>query len=100
RPLDQVKNALDSAPIVLTPHVLSPIPRDGLKPSEQDMLISGAYNLGFLAIREAPETREFLGWWDERLRDDCRVDVPNGLFVDQKWVDLVPSFFPSAMALR
>jgi hypothetical protein len=91
---------LDSAPIVLTPHLLKPIPLDGLRPNEQDMLISGAYNLGFLAIRRSRDVDELLAWWATRLRDGCRIDVPHGLFTDQKWIDLVPCYFESAAALR
>jgi hypothetical protein len=91
---------LDRAPIVLTPHLLKPIPMDGLRPNEQDMLISGAYNLGFLAIRRSQDVDELLAWWATRLRDGCRIDVPNGLFTDQKWIDLVPCYFASTAVLR
>jgi hypothetical protein len=91
---------LDAAPIVLTPHLLKPIPMDGLRPNEQDMLISGAYNLGFLALRRSQDVDELLAWWATRLRDGCRIDVPHGLFTDQKWIDLVPCYFPSTAVLR
>jgi hypothetical protein len=91
---------LDAAPIVLTPHLLEPIPMDGLRPNEQDMLISGAYNLGFLALRRSQDVDELLAWWATRLRDGCRIDVPHGLFTDQKWIDLVPCYFPTTAVLR
>jgi hypothetical protein len=100
RPLETVKAALTRADIVLTPHVLTPIPLDGLHPSDQDILISGAYNLGFVALRRSPMVREFLQWWGERLEELCRIDVAHGLFTDQRWVDLVPAFFPSVAVLR
>ena len=35
----------------------------------------------------------FLRWWEERLRRDCRISPEEGLFVDQRWVDFVPSYF-------
>jgi glycosyltransferase involved in cell wall biosynthesis/SAM-dependent methyltransferase len=69
-------------------------------PREQDILISGAYNLGFIALRRSPESSRLLEWWRERLNDMCRVDPANGLMVDQRWIDLVPSLFPSAFILR
>jgi hypothetical protein len=100
RRFDELRRLLRTAPIVLTPHILSPLPLDGLRPSEQDMLISGAYNLGFLAIRRAGQTDELLSWWNSRLEDGCRIDVPNGLFTDQKWIDLVPGYFDSVGILR
>ena len=36
--------------LVLNPHITEPMPRDGRKPNEQDILIAGAYNLGFIGI--------------------------------------------------
>lgn len=100
RPLDELKEALASANIVLIPHLLKPIPLDGRNPSEQDILTAGAYNLGFIALRKSQEAEEFLRWWEERLLDKCRIDPSQGLFVDQKWIDLVPSLFPSTFVLR
>lgn len=100
RPLNELVDGLGSASITLIPHLLEPIPRDGLIPDEQSILRSGAYNLGFIGLTDTVETRRFLEWWQERLVDNCRVDVANGLFVDQKWVDLVPSLFPGTAILR
>ena len=78
RRLDELRSALGSSDIVLTPHITEPIPRDGLTPTEPDIMISGAYNLGFIGLRRSEETRRFLGWWCDRLEDGCRIDVPNG----------------------
>ena len=39
--------------LVLNPHFTDPMPRDGRKPNEQDILIAGAYNLGFIGIGSA-----------------------------------------------
>ncbi|MDX6567252.1 MAG: hypothetical protein QOE10_2914, partial [Gaiellales bacterium] len=100
RPMTEVFEALDHADIVLTPHLNAPIPDDGHTPREQDILISGAYNLGFIALRDSPESARLLGWWREHLNDRCRVDPANGLMVDQRWIDLVPSLFPSTFILR
>jgi len=100
RPLDEMWALLDESNIVLIPHLLDPIPLDGNRPSEQDILIAGAYNLGFIGLRASSETTRMLDWWKERLRDLCRIDVAHGLFVDQKWIDLVPSLFPGTAILR
>ncbi|PYQ09201.1 MAG: hypothetical protein DMF83_04155, partial [Acidobacteria bacterium] len=100
RSLDELKAAMASADVVLIPHLLDPIPRDGLKPSEQDILIAGAYNLGFVALRASEMSRRLLGWWSERLEDGCRVDPAHGLFVDQRWMDLAPGLFPAVALLR
>lgn len=100
RRLDELRRALADGDIVLTPHITRPLPVDGKRPNEQDIMVSGAYNLGFLALRRSPQSQEFLTWWEQRLEDGCRIDVPKGLFTDQKWIDLVPSLFPSTMILR
>lgn len=100
RPLEELRQALTEGDIVLTPHIMRPLPLDGKRPSEQDIMISGAYNLGFIALRRSAVTSEFLRWWEERLQDGCRIDVAKGLFTDQKWIDLVPSLFPSTAILR
>jgi GT2 family glycosyltransferase len=97
RRLDRLIECLPHAEIVLTPHLLTPVPMDGLKPSEQDILVGGAHNLGFIAIRRSPSTQEFLSWWESRLRDGCFIDILHGLMMDQRWVDLVPSLFPTTL---
>lgn len=100
KPLDEVRDAFSSGNIVLTPHITRPIPRDGLHPTEADLLFSGVYNLGFIALKSSPDTRQFLNWWEERLEEGCTIDTARGLFTDQKWIDLVPSLFPSTVILR
>jgi GT2 family glycosyltransferase len=97
RRLDELLAVLASAHIVLTPHLLKPLPMDGLLPSELEILIAGAYNLGFIAVRKTDEVEQFLAWWEARLRDGCYVDVPRGLMTDQRWIDLVPGLFSAAI---
>jgi glycosyltransferase involved in cell wall biosynthesis len=77
--------------IVLTPHSTTPLPRDGLLPSEETIRLAGTFNLGFIAVSR--DAGAFLAWWSERLRRECRVEIEAGLFVDQKWIDFVPSYF-------
>jgi len=77
--------------IVLTPHSTTPLPRDGLLPSEETIRLAGVFNLGFIAVSR--DAGAFLAWWSERLRRECRVEIEAGLFVDQKWIDFVPSYF-------
>ncbi len=98
-PLDPVLAALDEASIVLTPHLLSRVDADGLA-VERQLLRTGAYNLGFIAVRGNAVTESFLSWWCDRLAEHCLVDLAAGLFVDQKWVDLVPGMFDGVRILR
>jgi len=78
--------------LILTPHVTVPLPQDGKRPGEGDLLLAGMYNLGFLAL-SAQTATTFLPWWGDRLRRGCLNDPAQGLFVDQRWIDFVPALF-------
>ena len=97
--LDSILSGLQSHSFLLTPHLTSPL-WDDRRSTELDILRSGAFNLGFLALRDGAESRALLSWWQSRLEDHCRVDLAGGLFVDQRWMDLAPGLFPSMGILR
>lgn len=100
RRMEEVEASFDAGAFcVLTPHLTRPVD-DGMKPSEIEMLRAGAYNLGFLALQRHSELDEFLRWWQARLERRCVVDMDNGLFVDQKWMDLVPGMHKDVHILR
>lgn len=90
-PLEEIARLAVTGGIVLTPHVTEPLPRDGKSASESEILASGMYNLGFIAV--SPRARPFLDFWKERLRRECIVDPTRMRFVDQRWVDFVPGTF-------
>jgi glycosyltransferase involved in cell wall biosynthesis len=98
--LDEIDRLLGEHQVVVTPHFTEPLPRDGLKPSEQDILTSGTYNLGFLGLARGDESAALLDWWSERLATDCIVDPERGFFVDQRWIDLAPGLVESFHVLR
>jgi len=99
-PLIEVSELLSAgANIVLTPHLLAPV-TDNKKPNELDIRIAGTYNLGFCAIANQATTRAFLRWWQGKLERDCVVDFSRGVFVDQSWIDLVPTLFEKVQILR
>lgn len=90
-PLTDIAGLARQHGIVLTPHTLDPMPRDGLYPDEYKILRAGVFNLGFIAVGHS--ATEFLAWWQERLRTHCIIAPDAGLFVDQKWVELVPCYW-------
>src|SRR5512139_564320 len=47
--------------LVLTPHFLAPLPRDGKEPDEAVIMGTGVFNLGFLAV--GPGSGPFLDFW-------------------------------------
>ena len=85
-------NLLDSKEILLTPHLTGELDDEAL-PSELDILRSGTYNLGYIGLRDSQSTRSLIKWWQGKLYKDCVVDLERGLFVDQKWIDMVPGIF-------
>jgi len=98
--LEDVSTAAERHGLVLTPHITRPLPRDGSKPGEREILAAGAYNLGFLALGNTGASKELLRWWAEHLRNDCLNDPARGLFVDQRWIDLMPGIAPDHLILR
>ena len=64
--LERIYAELENHSLVLTPHVLSPIPLDGCEPPENVFLTFGIYNLGFIGVANQPEGRRFLDWWGKR----------------------------------
>lgn len=99
RPAELIYDALNSASVVLTPHLLSPTP-DPDHIYENDLLVTGVFNLGFIAVSNCPQGRQFLDWWEERCLRFGFEDLRCGLFVDQKWIIHAPCFFDRVHILR
>lgn len=100
-PLADVEEALDAASIALTPHLTTPEHSlEGVMDNEIAALKHGTYNLGFLAVTATDVGRAFARWWADRCYHFCRDAIPHGLFTDQRWIDLVPGFFPGTAILR
>jgi glycosyltransferase involved in cell wall biosynthesis/SAM-dependent methyltransferase len=99
-PLDELDGLLAEHRVVVTPHILDPMPRDGLKPSETDILVAGIFNLGFIGLSRGEDTDALIDWWAERLERDCVVAPERGFFVDQRWIDFAPGLVESFHVLR
>ncbi len=89
----------NGATAVLTPHLTSPL-FDGKRPSEQDHLYNGTYNLGFFAATGTKEGLRVLDWWEQRCLSLGFSEGRTGLFVDQKWMNLAPGMFEGVAILR
>jgi len=100
--LDPILSALAKHPILLSPHRRSAIkepPIEDEESIERRLLRWGVYNGGFVAVTKSKEGMSFLSWWKEHLVREC-LEKESGLFVDQLWLNLVPSLFPSTGILR
>jgi hypothetical protein len=110
--LSPIRTLLNESSIIITPHQLSP-EKDDIFIIENEILFlkRGTYNLGFFGVKKDVQGLDFLHWWQNRLYDYCFDDnyevLPEltenhllGLFTDQKWIDLVPSFFSNYHIVR
>lgn len=102
-PLTPLEEWLDEYGILLAPHLLdyTDNPQSIQDNEIAGTLRHGTFNLGFLAVNSALEDgRRFIDWWAARLLKYCYADYERGLFTDQKWVDLAPSFFENLLIIR
>jgi len=97
--LASVDDELERWSVLLTPHALSPYDGPG-RPDDQDLLRFGAFNLGFFAVNRSAPSRAMLSWWHRQCLSLCFYDPPSGLGVDQKWMDLAPSFFDGVRIVK
>ncbi|MDT7602609.1 MAG: hypothetical protein QOF61_606, partial [Acidobacteriota bacterium] len=98
--LDTLYEKLDTYDIVLTPHLDADYPDDDLLPNDGYILRAGQFNLGFIGVNSSENAQSFLNWWKLKLYKKCVVDIPNGYFVDQKFIDFVPIFFKNIFVER
>lgn len=99
-PLDGVLAPLhEGASFVLTPHLTQPAEGDAF-PDDIGIMRAGVYNLGFLGVGAGEEADRILRWWSRRLQHQCVSAQDQGIFVDQKFMDLVPGFASGARILR
>lgn len=101
--MQPVADLLGEHSIVLTPHQTVPDGADDTRAildNEITSLDYGVFNLGFIAVNNDEEGRSFARWWADRLFHWCHDRREIGLFVDQKWCNLIPCFFDRFKVLR
>ncbi|WP_339703437.1 hypothetical protein [uncultured Marixanthomonas sp.] len=98
-PFNEVFAALQEHQVVLTPHICSPTGDTG-HPQDKDLMRTGIYNLGFLAVNKTEQTQSFIHWWDKRVRAYGFHDLKKGFFYDQIWLGYAPAFLDRVFVLR
>lgn len=98
-PLPVHRDTSDDWDFQVTPHILGPAaPTAPI--SERLFMFFGTFNLGYFAVRASDQTLAFLQWW-KVFCEEFGANAPHaGLFVDQKPVDLLPSFVDKVSVLR
>lgn len=97
--LDTIYNKLEQHSIIITPHITTIQDRYTGKLNERNLLYSGMFNLGFLALKRDDHAKKMLDWWEIRLEDRCFQNMMENYFTDQKWIDFLPSFFPNQLLI-
>ena len=100
RPMVELLGLLERHSVILTPHLTEFLPDDNCSPDNLRILQTGTNNLGFLALRQGEQALCLVDWWCKQLYDQCRVALADGVFVDQKWMDLALPCIESATLLR
>ncbi|MFL1012239.1 hypothetical protein [Flavisericum labens] len=95
----EVFEKLNTYDVILTPHICSPTGEVG-HPLDKDLMRTGIYNLGFLAMNCTPETLAFVNWWDKRVKSFGYHDLQKGYFYDQIWLGYAPAFLDKVYILR
>jgi hypothetical protein len=101
-PLDEIAEKLEKHSILFTPHSIYPLIHpvsssinkfQSVRWKELGILKTGLFNAGFLALKRSANSKAFLHWWKKRLARYCYKDIKEGLFDDQRWLDLAPCYF-------
>ena len=98
-PITPVWDALASANVALTPHVVDPC-IEPTHPWGKDFLQVGGCNLGFIGVRASAESERFLTWWENRCLTCGFYARADGFFVDQKFIDHALVYFDGLKVLR
>lgn len=96
---EEVFSALKENDMVLTPHICSPTGEVG-HPQDKDLMRTGIYNLGFLAVNNTEQIQAFVDWWDKRVQAYGFHDLKKGFFYDQIWLGYAPAFLDKVFVLR
>lgn len=97
--LETIYEKLDNNSIILTPHHCELIENYNGPIADNAVSNVGIYNLGFIAIKNNIIGQSVVNWWKKRLSDSCYISYEEGLFVDQKWMDFIPGFFPKEVLI-
>lgn len=98
--MTQMRKALSEYSVVLTPHASLMHENADWLFFEKNPLKVGGFNLGFFGLQNNETGRAVASWWRYRLRDYCLIDPDQGLFTDQKWIDLLPNYIDDLKVMR
>ena len=95
----EVFDRLKNDDLVLTPHICSPTGETG-HPLDKDLMRTGIYNLGFVAMNKNVNILKFIDWWKKRVKEYGYHNLCEGHFYDQIWLGYAPAFLEKVTILR
>lgn len=97
--LSQYKELLNHYSLILTPHIIDlDISTENLF-GEFRLLETGMYNLGIIGISNAFDYSK-LKWWMWHMKRFCFKDEKNGMFYDQRWMDILAPLIEGLYVLK
>jgi hypothetical protein len=93
--LERMDSLLETAAahsITLVPHLATPLTGPDRATRELNILQSGVFNAGCLAVSRSAETSAFLAWWQARVYQHSFADLAAGLYFDQHWLNFAPLY--------
>lgn len=88
------------ADAIVTPHRLSPPPRDGKRLAMEHFALFGNYNSGFTAFSNRPDAKNFVEWWLAISLDAPEQAPQSGRYAEQGWLRFVGDFVTNTLILR
>lgn len=92
-PLDDLAERFERSSIILSPQHLK-------QGAEYDDFYNGVYNAGLIGVSRTQSGIAFVNWWTKRLERHACFTPYNTLFAEQKWLNLVPSFFEGVEIIK
>ncbi len=83
--------------IVVTYHTMCPIPGDGHAPTDQEIVLSGIINGGFVYMKNSAITQAALKFMVEKIPAQWFVAPALGMYGDQQWLSLLVPYFNAAV---
>jgi hypothetical protein len=86
--------------IILTPHITKPRIEDKIAIIERSSITTGIFNLGFLGLKRSDSVSTLLEWWKLRLRYWGYINIYEGMFTDQIWMNFIPLFYDKVLIFK
>ena len=98
-PMSPVFDALSGGSnFVLTPKITEPAEFSEFS-DDNEIIKTGIYNPGFIAVNNSLDVISFLYWWGRRLRFQVVKQPSDKISLDQQFLDFLPGFYKNLAIL-